>query len=97
MCQLIGAGTISCGAPGSRPGSERNLLLSEEYSLCCEIRLVSGRPEPTSMWVSVEQDLLVRRPAGVQGVLGVMKPNTATGTPSSELYINVKTPYVDVQ
>ena len=57
MCQLIGAGTISCGAPGSRPGSERNLLLSEEYSLCCEIRLVSGRPEPTTMWASVEQYL----------------------------------------
>ena len=48
------------------------------------------------MWVSEEQDLLVRRPAGVQGVLS-LKPNKATGTPSSELYINVKTPYVDVQ
>ena len=63
---------------------------------CCEIRLVSGRPEPTLMWVSVEQDLLVRRPAGVKGVLDV-KPNKGMGTPSSELYINVKTPYVDVQ
>ena len=58
---------------------------------------MSGRPEPTSMWVSVEQDLLVRRPAGVKGVLRDMKPNTATGTPSSELYFNIKTPYVDVQ
>ena len=63
---------------------------------CCEIRLVSRRPEPTSMWVSVEQDLLVRRPAGVKGVLDV-KPKKATGTLSSELYFNVKTPYVDVQ
>ena len=71
-------------------------MLSEEYSLCCEIRLVSGRPEPTLMWVSVEQDLLVRRPAGVKGVLGDMKPNTATGTPASEMCFNVKTPYVDV-
>ena len=64
---------------------------------CCEIRLVSRRPESTSMWESVEQDLLVSRPAGVKGVLGEEKPNKATGTPSSELYINVKTPYVDVQ
>ena len=63
---------------------------------CCEIRLVSRRPEPTSMWVSVEQDLLVRRPTGVKGVLDV-KPNKMMGTLSSELYINIKNPYVDVQ
>ena len=45
------------------------------------------------MWVSEEQDLLVRRPAGVQGVLS-LKPNKATGAPFSELYSNIKTPFM---
>ena len=39
-----------------------------------------------------EQDLLVRRPAGVKRCWP--EPNKAKGTPVSELYTNVKTPFM---
>ena len=55
--QLMVAGTISCGAR-----MWENLVSWGVKSAWC------GRPALTSMWVSEEQDLLVRRPAGVKGV-----------------------------